>query len=62
MSAPTTNDPSYYLTRKFLIRKDELMTALFSSEFYIELGLIAASLALAWLVAALVRRRVSTHL
>lgn len=55
-------NPSDSLARNLTDRKDELVTALGSSGFYAELLLIAAALALSWLLGMLVARRVRAHL
>lgn len=50
------------LVRKFSLSKQELLDALSSSDFYMEWLSIGAALALAWLVAWLIRRRTVDHL
>src|SRR5436305_1819565 len=55
-------DASDHLVRKIFIRKEELLNALASPEFYVEMMFIGIALALAWLVGVLIARRVKAHL
>ncbi len=55
-------DPSAHLVKKFDYRRDEILAALGNPDFYIEWMLIGVALALAWLTAAWVRRRVQKRL
>src|SRR3954463_14279765 len=56
------DNPSDHLVRKIFIRKEELLNALTSPEFYVELIFIGVALALAWLIALLITRRLKAHL
>jgi small-conductance mechanosensitive channel len=50
------------LARKLFVTRKELLDALSGTDFYIEWLYIGVALALAWLLAALIRKRVGTHL
>lgn len=50
-----------HVTKKISARREELIAALGSSDFYIQLLFVTIALALAWLMATLIRRRVKAH-
>ncbi len=50
-----------HASKKFSARREELFTALTSSDFYIQLLFVGIALAIAWLMAVLIQRRVKTH-
>ncbi|MDE3060180.1 MAG: mechanosensitive ion channel [Pseudomonadota bacterium] len=54
--------PSDHLAKKFLYRRDEFIAALGNPDFYIEVTLIGIALALAFIMAILIRRRFVAHL
>lgn len=62
MKTASDSDASAHLVKSFFIRKSELIAALGSPDFYIEIFFIGIALVLAWLVAMLIRRRTQIHL
>ena len=50
-----------HLSKKFATRKEELVSALQSSDFYIQLLFIGVALAVAWCMSVLIQRRVKAH-
>jgi len=50
-----------HLSKKLTARREEVMTALTSSDFYIQLLFVGTALAIAWLMSVLIQRRVKYH-
>jgi len=55
-------DPAVHIITKFDHRRDELLASFSNPDFYVEWLLIGAALALAWVVALLVRKHVQKRL
>jgi small-conductance mechanosensitive channel len=55
-------DPASHLASRFTHRRDEFLTSLTNPDFYLELMLIGIALALAWFMAALIKKRIQKRL
>src|SRR5262245_22049729 len=57
----TPPDPSTHLVKNLVLRKDEIVAALASPYFYIQLLVVGTAVAIALLMAFLIRRRLTNH-
>ena len=57
----TSAEPASKLAKNIFMRKDEFIAALSTADFYIQIILIGIAIAVAWLMAQLIQRRVTLH-